>query len=520
MKIDFRLYMFGLSKKALNELYMKELTKKEWEYKGWGEEYEEDDMFDPTIFDKTNLDILFNGLRSNENYPLFPFLKALKNVISDLHNTNSTEYSKYLFNYVEQYFELSPEYRQVADSIKEFHKSEEGRIKRDEAIAFMKKIHSPFDYCEEDAFLHKLTQKFVYYPYFNNPSKPQFHTIENLKCVNELEEDYIKEKGNLNLMDLRDYLFSVGFYPDKSYLNGTLFTEIEMAARKFLEEIVIKVYWNQIFRANLQFKELIQTINEVIDAKWNILLSKFKRGVYTDEWGVIHQDVWEKDLRYFALNVAADSDTVPDFLLYFKIDIEYIMSELESLAYDNDHIVVSIFLHSDSSALWEVKRANGALLKSKKDEFVVNLCSLLFYIKMKFGNNAQDEIQINELMTENSSILNPNILNSYNNGRDFEFLIKEQLENYGYTISLTPITGDQGVDIIATRNGQKYAIQCKSYSGQVGNAAVQEVIAGKIFYDCDYACVITNSNFTPSAYQLAAKAGVIMCANENLESLK
>jgi hypothetical protein len=40
------------------------------------------------------------------------------------------------------------------------------------------------------------------------------------------------------------------------------------------------------------------------------------------------------------------------------------------------------------------------------------------------------------------------------------------------------------------------------------------VIDGRIFYDCDYACVITNSNFTPLAYQLAEKAGVIMCANE------
>ena len=48
-----------------------------------------------------------------------------------------------------------------------------------------------------------------------------------------------------------------------------------------------------------------------------------------------------------------------------------------------------------------------------------------------------------------------------------------------------------------------YAVQCKLYQGKVGNSAVQEAVAGKSYYDCDEAMVITNSVFYPGAIALA-----------------
>lgn len=93
-------------------------------------------------------------------------------------------------------------------------------------------------------------------------------------------------------------------------------------------------------------------------------------------------------------------------------------------------------------------------------------------------------------------------------GREFEIFIAEVYEDLGYKSKLTPESGDQGVDILINDFlGKKIAVQTKRYTGSVGNAAVQEVIAGRIFYGCSKAIVVTNSTFTKSAAHLARQDG-------------
>ena len=83
----------------------------------------------------------------------------------------------------------------------------------------------------------------------------------------------------------------------------------------------------------------------------------------------------------------------------------------------------------------------------------------------------------------------------------------------------TAATGDQGVDLIATKNRVKVAIQCKRYSGSVGNAAVQEVSAGKDYWHCQHAVVVSNSNYTPSAKNLANKLSVKLIHHNEINDL-
>ena len=91
-------------------------------------------------------------------------------------------------------------------------------------------------------------------------------------------------------------------------------------------------------------------------------------------------------------------------------------------------------------------------------------------------------------------------------GRDFEHFVADLYRDLGYSVEITPEAGDQGADVIATQDdGTRTAIQAKRYEGTVGNAAVQEVIAGRVFYHCQRAIVITNSTFTSSARALAKK---------------
>lgn len=94
-------------------------------------------------------------------------------------------------------------------------------------------------------------------------------------------------------------------------------------------------------------------------------------------------------------------------------------------------------------------------------------------------------------------------------GVEFEmFLARLLREHHFENVRGTPVTGDQGADLLAERAGRKIVIQAKRYTGHVGNAAVQEVIAALSFYGGDEGWVITNSSFTPAARALAQKAGV------------
>ncbi len=96
-------------------------------------------------------------------------------------------------------------------------------------------------------------------------------------------------------------------------------------------------------------------------------------------------------------------------------------------------------------------------------------------------------------------------------GYDFEQFCSEMLRKNGFTdVDVTPKSGDQGVDILAVKDGVKYAIQCKYYSSSVGNSSVQEVHAGKNYYNCHVGVVMTNSEFTPGAISLAAATGVLL----------
>lgn len=102
-------------------------------------------------------------------------------------------------------------------------------------------------------------------------------------------------------------------------------------------------------------------------------------------------------------------------------------------------------------------------------------------------------------------------------GIRYEQFCCRYLQDRGFKTSTTPASGDQGVDIIATKDDVRYAIQCKYRTdSDVGNDAIQQVSAGKGFYDCDVAVVMTNSGFTPRAKELARKLRVRLWENIHL----
>jgi hypothetical protein len=105
-------------------------------------------------------------------------------------------------------------------------------------------------------------------------------------------------------------------------------------------------------------------------------------------------------------------------------------------------------------------------------------------------------------------------------GREFETYVSRVLSHNGFVeIRGTPVTGDQGADLIAKKDGKTIIVQAKRYEGPVSNAAVQEVTSAVMFYRGDEGYVITNSTFTTSARQLAQRTGIKLIDGRELSRL-
>jgi hypothetical protein len=64
--------------------------------------------------------------------------------------------------------------------------------------------------------------------------------------------------------------------------------------------------------------------------------------------------------------------------------------------------------------------------------------------------------------------------------------------------------GDQGADVVVQLpGGRRLIIQCKNYSGMIGNGAVQEIISAKAHYRADELAIISPNGFTSKCIELA-----------------
>ena len=91
-------------------------------------------------------------------------------------------------------------------------------------------------------------------------------------------------------------------------------------------------------------------------------------------------------------------------------------------------------------------------------------------------------------------------------GEEFERYVAALLRANGFSnVQMTKASGDYGVDVLASKDGERYAIQCKRYAKNVGVKSVQEVYAGAPMYKATRCAVITNMYFSDNGRTLANK---------------
>lgn len=93
-------------------------------------------------------------------------------------------------------------------------------------------------------------------------------------------------------------------------------------------------------------------------------------------------------------------------------------------------------------------------------------------------------------------------------GFEFEDFSKSLFVKLGYSdVVMTSLSGDQGADLtMKNTSGTRIAVQCKRWQGAVGNSAVQEILGGMLYHNCEKGIILTNSTFSRSAKSLAQKS--------------
>ena len=187
-------------------------------------------------------------------------------------------------------------------------------------------------------------------------------------------------------------------------------------------------------------------LKECMTTQFNTLWIKWQQTIYEDDYGRTIYNDWLKEVEYFIVNIVFPNED-------YKGPIGNVLLEARMKQFN---------------AYWYELATNH--LKKVKEDSAIDIV--------------------------------------VKNGLDYELYVEKYLQKLGYNVTRTPKTGDQGVDLIAEKDDDRKAIQCKYYSKPVGNKAVQEVIAGANFYQCTSAAVISNSSFTKAARQLAENSGI------------
>ena len=249
----------------------------------------------------------------------------------------------------------------------------------------------------------------------------------------------------------------------------------EQQSRARFEAFVEKA--ESVFARNI---ELIEKFLEIAERKVSIL----------DEYGDENWKALPAEIRS-CLKKIADRENLDINWKRFSVET---VQQVEAAVNTNDPLSIEL-----------------ALFRLKAKEKIGEVSVYLLYRKLEktfrdYHSNLEQEIA------------DPDEFGALS-GVEFETRIAKVLKEFGFNVSGTRASGDQGADLIAKRDGSTIIIQAKRYDSAVGNKAVQEVIGAVQFYSGDEGWVITNSTFTPSAKALAQKANIRLIDGPRLAAM-
>ncbi len=93
-------------------------------------------------------------------------------------------------------------------------------------------------------------------------------------------------------------------------------------------------------------------------------------------------------------------------------------------------------------------------------------------------------------------------------GYEFEDYVARLMKDLGFKVIRTRGSRDGGADLLVEKAGYRAVVQTKRWNRQVDKRAIREVLRARLQYRARYAVVVTNSDFTRDAIELAVRSGV------------
>lgn len=112
--------------------------------------------------------------------------------------------------------------------------------------------------------------------------------------------------------------------------------------------------------------------------------------------------------------------------------------------------------------------------------------------------------------------------------KQFEDYIGKLFAQKGYTVTVSPLSNDWGLDVIAIKGNEKIGIQAKMYgesNRSVNRRVIMELYGASAYQDCTRTILATNGDILQDATKVANKLGIEilrtstdMCNIEMLQS--
>ena len=124
---------------------------------------------------------------------------------------------------------------------------------------------------------------------------------------------------------------------------------------------------------------------------------------------------------------------------------------------------------------------------------IIILCVLLLFILTAYSDT---------LFWKDKSAIEYRSLSDLKRMHPFKFedYVAKLYKNMGYSVKQTKRTGDGGKDIVATKNGQTYFVECKRYSDPINVHKMRDFVGACVLGGKDVKGIyVTTSSFTNDA---------------------
>ena len=102
----------------------------------------------------------------------------------------------------------------------------------------------------------------------------------------------------------------------------------------------------------------------------------------------------------------------------------------------------------------------------------------------------------------------------------FETYVAKLYKSMGYSVQQTKRTGDGGKDIVATKDGQTYYIECKRYSRPISSNKMRDFVGACVLGGKEVKGIyVTTSDFTNDAKSAAKRIGIQMVDGNKLMNM-